>query len=319
MGFSDGGDRDAVERRSVVRLVLRPLLTTKSVRNLALGTSIAWSLPARQADRRRARLHHGRPAPPAALWGREVGRWERRSSEQERQGSWGSPGAGGGRDQPGLTERASARSPSASGEILHPGWDRSDGTHGRLTDPHTRAPVCDTGDGRAELLPMVTKLSARPGLPTDKRHRIVNSVGNDPTEAPFRAIGMFPSHQLGNSPIEFSGPSIGLLPRRICQKSDLKETIPCLRDSPSVETPRPSRPPDRRDPPTVETPRTSRDPPTVGTPCPPARRAAAVQVAHTTLEPQSRLTHRASRPTRLDSQRPTGPPRPACSPAARGC
>jgi hypothetical protein len=47
------------------------------------------------------------------------------------------------------------------------------------------------------------------------------NLGNVPTDASFPALGSFPSHQLGNSPIEFFEPSIGLFYRRICQKYDL--------------------------------------------------------------------------------------------------
>ena len=178
--------------------------------------------------------------------------------------------AGGGRDQAGADRGAprrarrapSARSSTPAGTGVTVRTD--------VSPIRTHAPRCATpGDGRAELLPMVTKPSACSGRPADKRHRIVNSVGNDPTEAPSRAIGMFPSHQLGNSPIEFSGPSTGLLPRRICQKTDLTETIPCLETHRPVEThrpsglrvlrhsPRPSGPPVRRDPPSVGTPHPS--------------------------------------------------------------
>jgi hypothetical protein len=54
----------------------------------------------------------------------------------------------------------------------------------------------------------------------------LDHLGNVPTDVSFSAVGSFPSHQLGNNPSELFGPSIGLLYRRIGQKSDLEETIP---------------------------------------------------------------------------------------------
>jgi hypothetical protein len=47
------------------------------------------------------------------------------------------------------------------------------------------------------------------------------NLGNVPKEASVWAGGSFPSHQMGNVPIDFFGLSIGLLCRQICQKSDV--------------------------------------------------------------------------------------------------
>jgi hypothetical protein len=61
-------------------------------------------------------------------------------------------------------------------------------------------------------------------------------LGNVPMDASFSAIGSFPSHQLGNNPIEFFGPSIGTFYRRICQNYDLaghsNAGFPRARDGP---------------------------------------------------------------------------------------
>jgi hypothetical protein len=60
-----------------------------------------------------------------------------------------------------------------------------DGTHGNVTDPTNTRRVSARGQGRAEFLPMVTKVSARPALPT------INVAGSQERrgtlQAPFRA------------------------------------------------------------------------------------------------------------------------------------
>jgi hypothetical protein len=48
---------------------------------------------------------------------------------------------------------------------------------------------------------------------------------NIPTDASFAAVGLFPSHQLWNNPIELFEPSTGLLYSRIGQKYDLRAPI----------------------------------------------------------------------------------------------
>jgi DNA-binding CsgD family transcriptional regulator len=52
-------------------------------------------------------------------------------------------------------------------------------------------------------------------------------VGNVPTHASFSAVGLFPSHQLWNSPVEFFRPSSETFYSQICQKYDL-QAVGCV-------------------------------------------------------------------------------------------
>jgi hypothetical protein len=87
-----------------------------------------------------------------------------------------------------------------------------------------------------------------PGTPCaarvdDRRigHRVQKHLGNVPVEASFSGSGLFPSHQLGIIPIDFSEPSIGLLYGRIGQKYDLQRPLiasrPPARAGPSAPLP----------------------------------------------------------------------------------
>jgi len=91
--------------------------------------------------------------------------------------------------------------------------------------PATRAPL---GLGIAPLRAgrvRYARLSARCGGDDRRKSpRMRKTPVNVPVEASFWAGGLFPSSQTGNSPNEFFGASIGLLSRRIGQKSD-RQTI----------------------------------------------------------------------------------------------
>jgi hypothetical protein len=79
-------------------------------------------------------------------------------------------------------------------------------------EPATLGPlVCAPGMAVLNSCPRRRKFQYAAPKPTDKRHRIVKQVGNDPTEASFRAIGAFPSHQPPSG--SRHSPSVGTAPR----------------------------------------------------------------------------------------------------------